>query len=247
MILTNLDPNTGLPNIKETRTNKPWRALPRDISKKAEELDAQEEGTLWYPCHHEYMDGILQRVRCWKCGTDLKAWRMALDGTGNPIEIDGRPAVAFLPLPNLMQTPISVYLPKLDKKIFFSVQHCGDCLITNQHLFESMTCLLAAMDKNLASAWAMGSVSLIRPDTWATYLYRWSGAEPVSVAKMEDIKMNERVPAPGELLTAAQYAIDMDLARRNAVPCGTIVEYNGSKLPLGWKEIQGRKRFIEKL
>lgn len=262
MILDRPDPLTGLPQVKEDRGRRLWRAIAKDRAKAAIELDDLPEGTPWYPRHHEWDGKILTRVRCWKCGRDLKGWRAMLDphkigfnkegkpitySEANLVQIAGKPAVAFLPLPHATSTPIGVRWPKLDQTVVFQAQHCLDCHIDGDDLDAVVTCFLAGTDAILWNAWNHKSGSTVTPDRWATYLYRWSDVEPISVMKPEDAMSHNRVPAPGELITAAQYIIDVDTAQRSAVPAGAVMEYEGQEAPAGWMLHQTKEGRIVKL
>lgn len=249
MILDRPDPTTGLPLVKEDRMRRIWRALTKQRAEDATGLDELPEGTPWYPRHHEWDGKTLVRVRCWKCGRDLKGWRLMLDphkvgfnkdgqpitySEANIVKVAGKPAVAFLTLPHAASTPIAVRWPKLNKTVLFQAQHCMDCQIASEDLDRLVTCFLAGTDAILWNAWNHGSASTVTPDRWATYLYRWSNAEPISVANAEDVMSHERVPAPGELITAAQYILDVDTAQRSAVPSGAVMEFEGAEAPAGW-------------
>jgi len=249
MISDRRDPATGLPQIHESRRREFWRALPRPVLKQATEYDRLPEGTPWYPIHHEWDGHILKRVRCWKCGRDLKGWRAMLQphkvgftkegkpitfSEANLVKIGDKPAVAFLTLPHATSTPIGVRWPKLNRTIVFQAQHCADCDIAGADAESLLTCFLAGTDAILWNAWNHGSASLVSPDRWATYLYRWSDAEPIGTMTREDAMTHERVPAPGELITAAQYLIDVDAAQRYAVPSGAVLEFEGDEAPAGW-------------
>lgn len=249
MILDRVDPTTGLPQVREDRARRLWRAITKKQAEEAIRLDELPEGTLWYPRHHEWNGKVLTRVRCWKCGRDLKGWRAMLDphkvgfdkhgkpitfSEANLVKIAGKPAVAFVPLPHATSTPVAVRWPKLQKTVMFSAQHCLDCHIDGDDLEYVLTCFLAGTDAILWNAWNHGSASTLSADRWATYLYRWSDAEPLSIVKPEDLMEQERVPAPGELITAAQYMADVDLAQRSKVPSGAVVEFEGEEAPPGW-------------
>lgn len=251
MILDRQDPLTGLPQIKEGRSRRLWRAITRARAEEASRLDDLPEGTPWYPRHHEWDGKILTRVRCWKCGRDLKGWRAMLDphkvgfdregkpitfSEANLVKIAGKPAVTFLPLPHATSTPIAVRWPKLKKMVVFQAQHCLDCHLEPGDLDNVLTCFLAGTDAILWNAWNHGSASTLSADRWATYLYRWSDAEPEGLAKAEDLMELERVPAPGELITAAQYMADVDMAQRSKIPPGAVIEFEGSEAPPGWIE-----------
>ena len=55
----------------------------------------------------------------------------------------------------------------------------------------------------------------------------------------------ERILGPGELITSAHLSLFVDAAQRSQTPAGVVVEFNGDKVPAGWKE--SRPGFIEKL
>lgn len=240
---------TGLPAVTESRQREFWRALPRTVKKLAAEHDGREEGTPWYPRHHEWDGSVLKRVRCWKCGVDLKGWRAMLQphkvGFGNEgkpvtyseanlVKIAGKPAVAFLNLPHMASTPIGVRLPLLNRTVSFAAQHCTDCQISSADAENLLCCFLAGTDAILWNAWNHRSASTLSPDRWATYLYRWHNAEPIGALTESEVAMTEKVPAPGELITAAQVMVNTDFAIRSAVPAGAVIEYEGVDAPPGW-------------
>jgi len=249
MKLDRLDSLTGLPTVHETRKREFWRSLPRKIKELAVSHDEREEGTPWYPRHHEWNGHVLQRVRCWKCGIDLKGWRAMLqphkigfskDGKpiayseANLVKIGGKPAVAFLPLPHMTSTPVGVRVPSLNRTMVFAAQHCLDCTLTHADAEHLFCCFLAGTDANLWNAQNHQSALALTPDRWATYLYRWHNAEPIGLLTPQEAEMAEAVPAPGELITSAHVIVNQDLAERAMVPPGAIVEYEGAEAPSGW-------------
>lgn len=248
MITSEIDSLTGLPAIKETREDLPFRAIPRTIGKLAAELDAMEEGTPWYPVTHEFNAHVLMRVRCLKCGADVKGWRMALDRHGKPIEIAGRPGVAFLPLPNLTQTLLAVRLTKMNKTVAIGAVHCLDCVIAAQDSLHVFACAIGGMDAVLSHAVRQKSTRM-SPDLWATFLFRFSGAETIGPVSIEEATMKgyERVLGPGELITAAHMSLFIDATQRNQTPKGVVVEFQGNEIPVGWAAAPGRPGFIIKL
>lgn len=230
MITTAIDPVTGLPIISESREKARWRALPRHLSKLATEQDDADDQP-WYPQHHLYDGHVLQRVLCWKCGREVKAWRRMLDRDGYPIEMllrDGLGVgvgMALLPLPHLTATPMAYRLPLLNQTVALNVQHCKDCEIRTEDALQAMACQWAGTDAILTHAWNHEMAAHVTPSRWATYLYRFSTVEPIGrmtpeqVAKAELIPAVgglavQKIPAPGELITAAQYIMDLDLATR---------------------------------
>lgn len=244
-----IDHVTGLPKIVEVRVKKFWRAIPRKMEKLALAHDEADEGTLWYPRHHEWEGQTIQRVRCWKCGRNLKSWRTMLESRqvgfskdgkpiafseANMVKVGGKPAVAFLPLPHATSTPIGVYLPVLGRKIVFAAQHCLDCTIEPADAENVLCCFLAGTDAILWNAWNHRSASTLTPDRWATYLYRWHNAEPIGRMTEEETNMAEFVPAPGELITSAHAMVNQDIALRAVIPSGAIVEYDRDEPPAGW-------------
>lgn len=244
MIQSELDGQTGLPLIQETRADAPFRALPREIGRIASELDAMEEGTPWYPVTHEWSAHVLMRVRCIKCGADLKGWRMALDRHGNRIEVAGQPAVAFLPLPSLTQTLMAVRLTKMNKTVVIGALHCLDCNLSKEDAYTVFICGVSGIDAVLSHAVRQQSTRM-SPDLWATYLYRFTGAEPIGPVSQTEATMHERILGPGEMITSAHLSLFVDQAERTRVPKGVTVEYQGDEIPMGWEF--ARPGFIRKL
>lgn len=244
MTLTELDPSTGLPRVKEERPDSPFRSLPREIGALALELDSMAEGTPWYPASHEWEAHILMRVRCIKCGRDLKGWRMMLDRSGNQVKIAGNPAVAFLPYNHLTSTLVAVRLPKMNRTFCMSALHCLDCSLAPEDALHVFTCCVAGMDAVLSHAVRQQSARM-HPDAWATFLFRFGQAEPIGPVTEGEASTMERLPAPGELLSAGQFALYVDAAQRNKIPSGVVVEFQGNEIPMGWAEV--RPGFIRKL
>lgn len=235
--------------IQEGRAKVLWRALPRKVRDTATQFDEAADGTPWYPRHHEWNGQVPTRVRCWKCGVDLKSWRAMLvphktgfTPEGKPItvseaslvKIGGKPAVAFLPLPHMTSTTIGAYLPTLNQTVRFAAQHCADCQIVAADAEKIVTCFLAGTDAILWNAWNHNSARSLTPDRWATFLYRWHNAEPIGPLTEKEAAMAESVPAPGELITAAQVMVNQDLAMRAALPSGAVIEFEGDQEPPGW-------------
>lgn len=251
MIGDDLDTATGLPKVKETRIPKLWSALPRDTGKLAIILNQGGESKLWFPKHHVWEDNILTRVKCWKCGVDLKGWRMALDAYGNQVLIRNnktgelQPGVAFLDYPHRTSTLFGLRLAKLDMTAVFTVSHCTDCEIAAADGEKAWVCCIAGTDDILRQTTARRT-SRVNPDTWATYLYRFSGAEPIGPVSKEAADMSEKILSPGEVLSAAALSLYLDTAQRNKMPSGVVVEYNGEDIPRGWKP-SGKKGKIEKI
>jgi hypothetical protein len=248
MITTNLEPGTGLPMVQETRPASLWMALPREIAKLATDLDATETTAPWWPRHHLWEGMVNHAALCWKCGTPVKGWRQLLisnqvgfdkegnpilTATANPVKIAGQPAVAFLPYHHLTSTLVQIRFPKLDQMAVFAAQHCTDCMIGKDDLDKVVACLLAGADANLMNARNHGHGAALSRDRWATYLLRWSNVEPITTVTIEEAQTMQRIPAPGELLTAAQLMVDFDAAKRAQVPAGATVEFAGTPPP-GW-------------
>lgn len=253
MILKERHPLTGQPLVRETRgisTPYPYAALPRQPFG-----DFIKAGQSWVADWLQYQDLTVTRVRCWKCGTDIKGWRMALDHKGNPITVNDQPAVTFGLLNHFTQTPMAVYLKGLDRVATFSVLHCADCVIRSENAQDAATCYLQGLDHGLRQAWRFDQGQQLTTDQWASFLYLWHQAEPVGVERsMTDdlaqinqqiLKLKRqakgalRVPVPGEILTAAHYAHDVMMGQFSGVPTGTIVECVGDP-PAGWVRLTGQ-------
>lgn len=248
MITDKLDPLTGLPLIKETRGKKPWASLPRDIGSLATVLHESNDAP-WHPAHHVFDAHVLKAVTCWKCGVDLKGWRMALDRFGNQIEIlnsegNRMPAVAFLDYDHRTSTPFAIRLPKLDKMGVFNVHHCQDCTILVADGMNAWACCLGGTDAILNHATNQGTAHISR-DVWATYLYRFGEADPQGPTTKDAAMDYENILSPGDILTSAALSLLTDSAQRNKIPSGVVVSFKGGTLPMGWK--QSGKGKIEKL
>lgn len=245
-VLAVKDNTTGLYRVKETRAWKQWASIPRYIKTHATSQTHDNENTKWFPKNHIYQDSVLSRVRCWKCGTDLKAWRMMIDAHGNSLKIGDKQAVAFLPLPNQASTPFLAYLPLLKQKVVFNAQHCTDCSLKAEDSMDVWTCLIASTDDIMKQSVDQGRSAIDR-NRWATYLFRYSKADMVGPVTGEAAEMAERIPAPGELITSAQYAMDVDAAKRNVIPKGAVLKFKDSEIPAGWAKASGPAGFIVKL
>lgn len=249
-----VDSLTGLPMVTETRKRERWRALPRTISKQAQAQD-DADGKPWYPAdHHRYDGHILAHVGCWKCNRPLKAWRMMLDGEGNRVTLPSKDglgeATAFtlLPLPHLRTTPFLYRLPLIKQTVAMNALHCADCEIRTEDALDVLACQWAGVDGILQTAWNNNMAQHLHPSRWATYLYRWSQVDLVGKVRPEDIMdAHQKIPAAGELITAAGYILDQDAARRALMPKGVIVEFGGETVPMGWRAHATRTGFIEKL
>lgn len=244
MIMKELDPLTGLPLIQETRGSKPWMALSRDVGELAWTLHKDPEKP-WFPMSHTWENHNLKEVKCWKCGTDLKGWRMALDRHGNQIDVNGVPAVAFLSYDHHKTTPFAIYLPNLKKMGVFQAHHCSDCAIMVADGMNVWTCSIAGTDAILSHMTKQGT-SHIGKDAWATYLFRFSGADPQGPTTKEAAMDYEKILSPGDVLTSATLSLLTDASQRNKIPSGVVVEFKGSDIPMGWKPAK-KKGKIEKI
>lgn len=255
MILSTLDRVTGLPMVKELRNDgATYHALPRQYSNFTFGLRNSAKQTWVHEWQQWDMD-VLKAVRCWKCGRDIKGWRLALDRQQRPITIDGTPAVTFTVFNNFAQTPMQVRWPQLDKTALFSVLHCADCEIKDEHGMEAVTCFLQGLDAQLQRAWRHNKGRQLTRDQWASHLYLWRDAEPAGVERGMDLanqldsinaqiaqiatKGPVRLPVPGELITAAHYLTDVFAWQFTGVPCGAILKYPSGPMPAGYTRCTG--------
>lgn len=253
MITAAINRTTGLPLVAETRNRiQAYHALPRQFFEFSYGTTTKPQRQTWVRDWQLWDGTTLQQVRCWKCGRDIKAWRLALDPSQNPILVNGQSAVTFTVLNHFRQTPMTVYLPAMREKVTFSVLHCADCVIQDAHAMEAVTCYLQGLDAQLQRAWRYQHGHQLSRDEWASHLVAWSTAEPIGVPKMAstetrlqhlnqeliELRKEEgiRLPTPGELLTAAHYLTDVFSWRYAGVPSGTKVKFDGEP-PVGWMRV----------
>lgn len=246
---------TGLPLVKEGRNDgAAYHALPRQFSNFAFGMRGAAKQT-WVQDWQQWEMDVLQRVRCWKCGADIKGWRMALDRHQQPITVGGRPAVTFATLGNFAQTPMLVRWPKIDRAAIFSVLHCLDCEIKHEHGMEAITCFLQGLDAQLQRAWRYNKGQQVTRDDWASHLYIWQDAEPAGVesgmelaSQLDSLNLQLtkmvkdgpiRLPVPGELITAAHYLTDVFAWQFAGVPTGAMVKHPANPVPAGWLRCTG--------
>lgn len=247
MILSTVSQTTGLPLIREGRTvGGTFHALPRKYSNFAFGLRNSAKQT-WMADWQYWQRDTLQEVRCWKCGREIKGWRMALDRRGQPIKVAGAPAVTFTTLNHFAQTPMLVRWPQIDKTAVFSVLHCGDCIIKDEHGMEAITCFLEGLDAQLQRAWQHNKGQQVTRDDWASHLYIWRDAEPAGVEHSMELASQldslngqiaelatrgpVRLPVPGELITAAHYLTDVFSWQFTGVPCGAMLKFPDAMTP----------------
>jgi len=255
---------TGLPLVREHRDRTTqFHALPRQYFEwtfgrphSAGKPEKPKRQT-WL-AHWQEWDGFtVKRLRCWKCGVEIKGWRLMMDPRGNPIKVNGSPAVSFQILNHFTQTPMQAHLPALDQRVTFSALHCADCVIQDSDAMEALTCYLEGLDDQLQRAWRYNQGLQLSRDEWASYLLMWADAEPIGIRKtmsldarldslnrqLLELRQEEgvRLPTPGEILTAAQYVLDAFSWRYTGIPCGIIVKYPGTPPP-GWIRVDPGKQ-----
>lgn len=252
MIVIERNPLTGQPMVRESRDSlAQFHALPRKYTEFAFGTKTTPPRQTWLKDWQVWNETILQRVRCWKCGIDIKGWRLALDPLGRPILVNKQPAVTFTTLDGFRQTPMQAYLPAMAEKITFSVLHCADCVIQNAHAMEALTCYLQGLDAQLQRAWRYAHGQQLSRDDWASFLLTWATAEPIGVPTMSmDTRLDQlnqdllelrkeqgiRLPTPGELVTAAHYLTDVFAWKYAGLPPGVRVKYDGDP-PAGWMRV----------
>ena len=246
MILPTQSSITGLPQILESRNiDVPFHAIPRRFSVFAKTDQHWVSGWMAWQGH------MLQRVRCWKCGRDIKGWRLAIDQYRNAVTINHQPAVTFTVYDHFRQTPMQAWLKSINHVIQFSVLHCADCVILGEHALEAVTCYLQGVDAQLQQVWSHGHGKQLTRHDWATHLYVWHNAEPVGLGSTAmDVTLGEingrlldakresggvvTLPTPGELVTAAHYLRDQLGWSLTGVQPGMMVEYPADPPPAGW-------------
>lgn len=255
MIQSRRSPLTGLPQITEDRkTGVPFHALPRQYWDFAR--NPEKKAQAWIGEWMTWQGQTLQRVRCWKCGNDIKGWRLALDATQQPIRVDGQPAVTFGLLDTFRQSRMQAYLATLDEVVTFTVLHCADCVIQDGDAMEALTCYLQGLDAQLQQAWRYRQGTQVTRHQWASHLYLWHNAEPIGLAEdtmdatltsinaqlvqaKRDAKGAITLPTPGELLTAAHYVHDVLGWSLVGVKTGMMMRYTGPAWA-GWLPADGR-------
>lgn len=237
---------TGLPRVKESRgEGVPYHALPRQYFNFAVKPETKQQQ--WVGNWMAWSSHMLQRVRCWKCGTDIKGWRPALDHYGNLIQVAGQPAVTFGLFDTFRQTPMHAYLKTLDQVVTFAVLHCADCVIEDGHAMEAVTCYLQGLDAQLQQAWRYRQGTHLTRHDWATHLYVWHNAEPIGKfggpmtvtldainAQLVQAKREGKgaitLPTPGEMITAAHYVHDVLGWSLTGAQTGMMIRYPGEQL-----------------
>ena len=171
-----LRPGTHEPLVIEIRdSGRPWFALPDAFGEIAAEREAKPIWD-WNPCYQVFQDGVASKVLCWKCGVPIKGWRRLLDGYGNPISIDGEPAVALKPYNHYRQGEFGCYLQN-GLLIKFEYLHCADCTIMDVDGMDLWITHLAGLDHGMRY---VRSLNLGGPskDEWAQFMSRYSKSEP---------------------------------------------------------------------
>lgn len=190
MRTTTVDRRSGEFVITETRTQRPWRALPQgtslNVQAKVQEL---EESKVWLVKYQEFVDRLMTGVRCWKCGTHIVTWQPVLvRPAGSPPEASpqqlvdrhGRPCVTMA-FNHLYREGEYVYrLPGRDLMAKFTYLHCADCRIVEGDGFELYAILLAGLDHNREAS--DPGKRRISDDAWAQFMSRYAGVELVGLS-----------------------------------------------------------------
>lgn len=207
MLTREIDPDTSLPKVHETRrvlADDPvrrqctceqhrclWYALPRaPIGNLIHQLEASPVTSPWFPRHHVWAEDAPATLLCWKCGRAIKGWRPKLTPFGVPVTIGGQPAVHLALLNHYRAKVFRAYLPRLKDTVEFDALHCADCTLTAadglQIVAIYLAGLLEAQRYGEALAEKLKLASAHHPDTIATYLSRWSGVEPIGPVDRQD-------------------------------------------------------------
>lgn len=241
MIRDDLDPNTGLPLVQETRVKGGrWKALPKWAMERVQATDAPREGGAprWTPAYLQWAGPTLDRLSCWKCGVDLFGWRPVLDQFGHAVERDGKACLWLRAYDHYTTTPVTVRWGVLNKLALFEAMRCKDCTLTDADAPMLTSIWLAGHTAMLDYAWAKGLPSTMGKHAWATYLYRWSDAahiqcEPLGV----HYQTKERamsLPTAGKPIMPADWVQIGETLQASKFYPGMVLEYTNETPPPGW-------------
>ncbi len=177
-----LDRLSGEPVVTEDRAPGPYRALPRDskdrlIGNPEKGIVGYQESRKWFPVYQVFNQGVLVSMSCWKCQREIVGWMPALrpvrGGNYNEAEqvlVGGQPAVRLTPHNHYRE---GLYLYQRPNGILgeFSYLHCADCTIGDADGPDLLACFLAGHDRTRET------YQLYDDDTWAQWMWRWSGIE----------------------------------------------------------------------
>lgn len=199
MLLSELNPDTGLPKVHESRSPiiaDPdraqctcgmgicrWHPIPRQpfLGK----IHEAQRTSRWFPSYQRWENGTPVETRCWKCGTPIKGWRIKLNADGTPFEMPGTGdrGVWHALLPNYRAKPFAVYLPQLAEQVTFDVLHCADCEIRAEDGEIIIGCYLGGLweaHRHAMTFLRKAPTEMAQtPDMIATMYYEWSRAEPI--------------------------------------------------------------------
>lgn len=199
MILREIDPESGLPKVSETRliavpdpakrqctceqNTCLWYPLPRrPIGDLVHQLESHDDQP-WWPRHQTWQEGGPSSVLCWKCGRAIKGWRPKLTPFGDHVYVDGLPAVHLTLYDHYRAKRFQAYLPRLTETVQFDVLHCADCEIKAEDGQQIVAIYLSGLLEAYRYGEELGKklklASAHSPDTIATYLARWAGVEPL--------------------------------------------------------------------
>lgn len=237
MKLDELDANTGLPLVQETRSGDRWRSLPRWVQ--AQVIEA-EKGKTWLPAYLQWDGPTLASLKCWKCATPIVGWRVVLDKYGNLVEKAGKQCLWLRSYDNYASTPVTVRWGCLNRLAIFDALHCKDCVLEAADLQMLVSIFLAGHATLMEYGWEHHLPLPMGKHGFATYLYRWSDdpairCEPLGLNyKTKEAAMN--LPTPGKPMMPADYVQIGEAVQAGKFWPGMIVEYDPTRdIPPGWK------------
>lgn len=177
MILPRVDPNTGLATVQEERATAVWSSLPRKPWGTL--LPDYEKSGTWQPKSLEWGPQGLSRVRCIKCGVDLRSLRSALDRNGARIQLpNGQLLGGLLMLNHYRAKYWHVWQPAVQTTVRIAVLHCADCGLAAEDGDPVVACYLAALQLDYLHTKTVEGPGP-DPHEWASHLVRWGKAESI--------------------------------------------------------------------
>jgi len=169
-MIAGIDAVTDHPLITESRPIAPYTALPRSIGNYIRQMLEVGQWTVRYL--KPVQGGSV--IGCWKCGRPMTGWQR-IPGQ----EVDGKPAVSLGPFGHYRETRLAAYLPRVDRRVVYTVLHCADCVIAEEHGQEALSIHLAAHDQEYLAK------RPISRDEWAQRCWPWG-----------DVELREKVSGP---------------------------------------------------
>ena len=159
-MIAGLHSQTGLPIIEESRPLGLHVALPRSLHETVKTL------TDWTVRYAAPMPNGDLMIRCWKCGRDLPG--------GFPVpgqSVNGQGVVAMGMMNHYRETRIATYLPRIGREAIYTVLHCADCIIAEEHGPQTVAIHVAGHDEQQFLK------PILSRHEWATSVWQWGDAE----------------------------------------------------------------------